>query len=195
VEPGTGNDYWHALPYFHLKFAAILEHISKSSYCVVRSNYSTFLHFPFFRPLMHRKLKFCIKVRVLLVRKTGNFMNSFNFCGLNWTGLTFLGFLQFQIWGLPQSLTKKVNEEKKGENFCVYSIYRCVRKYPNDQFFWHNFFVCGYFSTIFSGFLHNMNTHIHKWLSGIYRYLYISWIKKSKNASTESFRTLWYFRF
>jgi hypothetical protein len=33
--------------------------------------------------------------------------------------------------------------------------YTCVRKYPNDQFFWHNFFVCGYFSTNFSGFLHN----------------------------------------
>jgi hypothetical protein len=74
-------------------------------------------------------------------------------------------------------------------------LYRCVRKYPNDQFFWHNFFVCGCFSTNFSGFLHNMNTHIHKLLPGIYRYLYISWIKKSKNASTESFRTLWYFRF
>jgi hypothetical protein len=72
----------------------------------------------------------------------------------------------------------------------INETYSTVRKYPNDQFFWHNFFVCGYFSTNFSRFLYNINTHIHKFLSGIYRYLYISWIKKSKNASTESFRTL-----
>jgi hypothetical protein len=87
------------------------------------------------------------------------------------------------------------NKLTGAEKFNIWGSYRCVKKYSNDQFFWHNFFVCGYFSTNFSGFLHNMNTHFHKLLPGIYRYLYISWIKKSKNASIESFRTLWYFRF
>jgi hypothetical protein len=72
--------------------------------------------------------------------------------------------------------------------FGKYIQYR--QKAPNDLFFWHNFFVCEYFSNNFSGFMHNMNTHIHKLLPGIYRYLYISWIKKSKNESMDSFRTL-----